>query len=142
MEFDFDQVSQLLGSMSEEELQNLQEAAQSLFGSLGEPPEEPPQEEPLYQKKERRGYSGGAGNNQPGGGFGDFSSMFTPEMLAKLAVLMQKMNGRDKRSDLILALKPHLSHQRQHRAEQAVQMMKMMDLLPLLRETMRSGGGA
>ena len=60
--------------------------------------------------------------------------MFTPEMLAKLTALMQHMNRRDPRTDLILALKPHLSPRRRQRAEQAVQMMKMLELLPALQE--------
>jgi len=62
--------------------------------------------------------------------------MFTPEMLAKLSKMMQRMNGRDPRTDLILALRPHLSRRRQQRAEQAIQMMKMLTMLPALQETM------
>ncbi|MDR3313214.1 MAG: hypothetical protein LBS96_02010 [Oscillospiraceae bacterium] len=134
MDFDFDQISDMLGNMSEEELHNLQEAAQSLFGAFGGgEPEEPPGAPP-----------GGQQQNAPGGGFGGFGGfgdMFTPELLAQLSRLMQRMNGHDPRSDLILALKPHLSRKRQRRAEQAVQMMKMMDLLPALRETVLGGGG-
>ncbi len=133
MDFDFDQISQMLGNMSEEELQNLQEAAQSLFGAFGGEPEEPPEEPP---DPHRSGNGSGGGF---GGGFGDVSSMFTPELLAQLSRLMQQMNRRDPRSDLILALRPHLSSKRQRRAEQAVQMMKMMDLLPMLRGTILGG---
>jgi len=130
MDFDFNQISDMLGSMSDEELQNLQDAAQSLFASFGG------EEEPAQETRQGTGYK----SQQSGGGFGggaDFGSMFTPEMLAKLSQLMQRMNGRDARTDLIMALKPHLSHRRQHRAEQAMQMMKMLELLPTLQETMR-----
>ena len=131
MDFDFDQIGQMLGSMSEEDLQNLQEAAQSLFGAFGGGPEEPP------------GEPAGApqATAPPQAGFGDMFSMFTPELLAQLSRLMGQMNRRDPRSDLILALKPHLSNRRQHRAEQAVQMMKMMDMLPMLRETVLGSKG-
>ena len=120
MDFDFDQISEMLGSMSEEEMQNLQDAAQSLFSSFGGAGDAGP-EEPRQQS----GYDGG------------FGSMFTPEMLARLSQIMQRMNVRDPRTDLILALKPHLSRRRQHRCEQAVQMMKMLELLPTLQEAMR-----
>ena len=119
MDFDFGQVSELLGSMSEEELQNLQEAAQSLFSQLGgeqEGPEPPP---------------------APGSGDA-FGGMFTPELLAKLTQVMGKMNTRDPRTDLILALRPHLSRRRQKRAEQAVQMMRMLELLPSLQNVMHN----
>jgi len=126
MDFDFGQVSELLGSMSEEELQNLQEAAQSLFSQLGgENPE---------------GAQENAGPSPTGpGGFGDAfgAGMFTPELLAKLTQIMGRMNTHDPRTDLILALRPHLSRRRQKRAEQAVQMMKMLDLLPALQGAMK-----
>ncbi|MDR0531464.1 MAG: hypothetical protein LBG83_05305 [Oscillospiraceae bacterium] len=127
MDLDFSQISEMLGNMSEDELQNLQEAAQSLFASFGGGDEDesgcpPPQEE------ESGGAGGWAGAN--------FSAMFTPELLARLAQIMQRMNTRDPRTDLIMALKPHLSRRRQHRAEQAVQMMKMLELLPALQGAM------
>jgi len=125
MEFDFDQVSDMLGNMSEEELENLQAAAQSLFSSFGSD-----EQEPSDHRQD-------SGSNFGGGSDGGFGSMFTPEMLAKLSQLMQRMNCRDPRTDLIMALKPHLSHRRQHRAEQAVQMMKMLELLPTLQEAMK-----
>ncbi|MCL2107065.1 MAG: hypothetical protein FWH26_08435 [Oscillospiraceae bacterium] len=130
MEFDFNQVSELLGSMNEEELQHLQEAAQSLFGSMGGEqgwPNEP--SEPFEE--------GGGQESASSFGFGDAFSGITPELLEKLTRLMQQMNRRDPRSDLILALKPHLSRKRQKRAEQAMQMMRMLEILPMLQETMR-----
>ena len=135
MDFDFGQVSELLGSMSEEELQNLQEAAQSLFSQLG---------------NEEEGERGDAGASGASGGFGGFGSdafggsggfgagMFTPELLAQLTKIMGSMNTHDPRTDLILALRPHLSRRRQKRAEQAVQMMRMLDLLPALQGAMRN----
>jgi len=124
MDFDFGQVSELLGSMSEEELHNLQEAAQSLFSQLG------------GETGEETRESAGPSPAGPGG-FGDVSSMFTPELLGKLTQIMGRMNTHDPRTDLILALRPHLSRRRQKRAEQAVQMMKMLDLLPALQGAMK-----
>ena len=119
MDFDFGQVSELLGSMSEEELHNLQEAAQSLFSQLGGEDDAQPQ-------APSPGFGGGA------------DGMFTPELLAQLTQIMGRMNTRDPRTDLILALRPHLSRRRQRRAEQAVQMMKMLDLLPALQGAMKN----
>ena len=121
MDFDFDQISDMLGSMSEDELQNLQDAAQSLFSSFG--------------AGEEAGGSQAAGFG--GQSAGDAGGMFTPELLAKLSRMMSRMNGRDHRTDLILALKPHLSRRRQQRADQAIQMVKMITLLPALQETMK-----
>ena len=130
MDFDFGQVSELLGSMSEEELQNLQEAAQSLFSQLGGENEDKAQE------------NAGPSPTGPGGfgeafGNGGAAAMFTPELLARLTQIMGRMNTHDPRTDLNLALRPHLSRRRQKRAEQAVQMMKMLDLLPALQGAMK-----
>jgi len=127
MDFDFGQVSELLGSMSEEELHNLQEAAQSLFSQIGGEGE-------AQQAGDAPPSSGGFEGF--GGAFG--AGTFTPELLAQLTKIMGSMNTRDPRTDLILALRPHLSRRRQKRAEQAVQMMKMLDLLPALQNTMRN----
>jgi len=133
MDFDFGQVSELLGSMSEEELQNLQEAAQSLFSQLGG--EEGAQgEAPPPGANGFGGFDAGAFGGSGGAGAG----MFTPELLARLTKIMGSMNTRDPRTDLILALRPHLSRRRQKRAEQAVQMMRMLDLLPALQGAMRN----
>ena len=130
MDFDFGQVSELLGSMSEEELNNLQEAAQSLFSQLGAEggdAQTPPSAAP-----------GGSDSSGGSDAFGGASGMFTPELLAKLTQIMGRMHTRDPRTDLILALRPHLSRRRQKRAEQAVQMMKMLDLLPALQNAMHN----
>ena len=135
MDLDFSQISDMLGNMSEDELQNLQEAAQSLFSSFGGDTsggdsygDGSQGEDSPYQEHNQRSANGYTQ---------DFGAMFTPELLGRLSQIMQRMNSRDPRTDLILALKPHLSRRRRHRAEQAVQMMKMMELLPTLQEAMR-----
>ena len=40
----------------------------------------------------------------------------------------------DKRTHLLLALKPHLSKERRHRVDRAVSFLQIADLLPLLKE--------
>ena len=136
MDFDFGQVSELLGSMSEEELQNLQEAAQSLFSQLGG------EEDGGAPSSNAGGFAGfggfvGQSGADASGGAGAFGG-FSPELLAQLTKIMGSMNSRDPRTDLILALRPHLSRRRQKRAEQAVQMMRMLDLLPALQGAMKN----
>ena len=130
MDFDFAQVSQLLENMSPEEMDNLQQMAQSLFASSGgdshnEPDGHSGEAEGSAYADTTRGSPAGGGFNMP------------PELLAKLAQLMGQMNRRDPRTDLILALKPHLSEHRRQRADQAAQMMKMLELLPTLQEALR-----
>jgi len=131
VDLDFSQISDMLGNMSEDELQNLQEAAQSLFSSFGGEMPGGDDSQCGGSPYQERGPHSANGYTQ------DFGAMFTPELLGRLSQIMQRMNSRDPRTDLILALKPHLSRRRRHRAEQAVQMMKMMELLPTLQEAMR-----
>ncbi|MCL2445626.1 MAG: hypothetical protein FWD06_02525 [Oscillospiraceae bacterium] len=121
---DFDQISSMLGNMSDDELQNLQDAAQSLFSSFGQTDGGSTHQQEDSHDTFNTGHSA-AGN------------MFTPEMLARLSTMMQRMHARDPRTDLIMALKPHLSRQRQQRADQAAQMMKMFALLPELQHVMK-----
>lgn len=54
----------------------------------------------------------------------------------KLMNIFSALNGRqnDKRSALLLALKPHLSSDRQERVEKAVKLLKLASLIPVLKE--------
>ena len=56
--------------------------------------------------------------------------------IGKIMGLMSAFNSRqsDRRSDLRLALKPHLSAERQERVDKAVRLLKIAALLPLLKE--------
>ncbi|MDR1464369.1 MAG: hypothetical protein LBJ11_03595 [Oscillospiraceae bacterium] len=129
MDFDFDQIGEMLQNMSAEDLQSLQETAQSLFGAFGGP--EAPSPEPDAQPKEK------GGQRTASGGFSDVTSMLTPELLAKLSQMMRMMNQKDPRTELISALKPHLSHRRQKRADEAMRMMQMMQMMPMLQDQLR-----
>lgn len=105
MDFSMDNIADLLGNLSDADLDALKQTAESLFGDAGSA--KPP----------------------PKSDFGGIS----PEMIAKLGRLMQSMQGaQDKRSELIAALKPYLSTPRQKRADEAMQMLRLLDLLPLL----------
>lgn len=46
-----------------------------------------------------------------------------------------KNNGNDNRSQLLLALRPHLSIERQERVDKAIKLLRLVSLLPLLKES-------
>ncbi|MBE6727260.1 MAG: hypothetical protein E7562_01280 [Ruminococcaceae bacterium] len=46
-----------------------------------------------------------------------------------------KAGGEDDRTRLLLALKPHLSEERQRRVDTAVKILRVIDLLPALKES-------
>lgn len=56
--------------------------------------------------------------------------------LAAVARMMSllKNRGDDDRVRLLLALRPHLSEEKQRRVDSAVKMLKLLDMAPLLRE--------
>lgn len=57
------------------------------------------------------------------------------DMLMKAKTIFEKMNNtKSKNADLIMALKPHLTPDKQNRADQALRILKLFEVLPLLRE--------
>jgi len=78
-----------------------------------------------------------SGENGEGGGF-DFNSAFENvdvDRLLKMAELFSKLNQNDANTDLLMALKPHLSPERQNKVDTAVKLSRMMSLMPFLRES-------
>lgn len=113
-----DGINDILSSLSDEDIENLMNAAAELFGSQGEseaPP--PPSAAPDISKL--------LGNAQ---------------MMAKLASIMGAMNRTDSRTRLIEALKPLLSEHRRRRADEAMQIIKLLDILPTLTQFMGGDG--
>lgn len=57
------------------------------------------------------------------------------QMMLKAKQIFEKMNNTSsKNADLILALKPHLSAESQHKADQAIRILKLFDILPYLKD--------
>lgn len=102
-----DSLSDILSSLSAEDINSLKSIADSLFSSDGQPKE----------------------NSS-----NDFMSGLNPEMLMKISSIMSMMNSQsgNERFKLIEALKPNLSRQRQKKADEAMQMLKIMEIIPLL----------
>ena len=103
-----DNISDIIASLSDDDINSLKQTAASLFGDKQE------------EKKEENSAF-------------DFSGI-TPEMIGKITKLMGIMNSSSAspRCDLIRALKPLLSQDKRKRADEAMQIMKLMDILPML----------
>ena len=65
-----------------------------------------------------------------GGIFGDID----PEMLIKLISVFSQLNERDKNTDLLLALKPHLRVENRPKVDNAVQIMKLITIMGALND--------
>jgi len=107
---DMNDISDILGKLSPEDMDSIMQKAQSIFGTG--------QKEP---KKEE--------DNSP-----DMDSFLNPEMILKLSQMMSALNKRDKKADLIIALKPLLSSDKQKKADEAIQMLKLLSILPMLQQ--------
>ena len=72
----------------------------------------------------------------------DFSSTFEEggidpiQMANIMGIISQlKARGNDDRSQLLLALKPHLSAPRREKVDTALKLLKIIDLLPVLKDS-------
>lgn len=62
---------------------------------------------------------------------------FMPDMnmMMKLTSLAGAMNGQDKNTELLLALRPHLSHEAQQRLDRAVKLLKLISVYEAAKES-------
>ena len=121
-------LSNLINSLSPDDIQSLQSVAQSLFGGQnqgGQQAEPTQQNTPLPT----------AGQNGAAEALGALSGI-DPAMMKKLSAIMGAMNcgGNDSRTAFIAALKPLLSPERRHKADEALRMMRLLEMLPILRD--------
>lgn len=98
----------IISSLSAQDIENLKEVAQSVFGG-----------------EERKGES-----DSP---LPDLSSI-DPKMLGKITSVMSMLNKKDSRVELISALKPFLSSSRQVKADEAMKIIRLIELIPILKE--------
>ena len=103
-----DNISDILSSLSEQDIENLKQTAAALFSQANQ---EQPKDNDL------------------------FSSLGADaQMISKISGIMQTLNRQDSRCDLLRALKPLLKPERQHRADEAIRLLKIVSMLPALRE--------
>lgn len=109
-----DNLENIINSLSQSDMEQLSDLAQTFMGTPGE------------DKKESSG-----NQNQPQQGFD-----FDPAMLTKIMKLMSKLSAQrdDRRCELLRALKPLLSPEKQKKTDEAINMLKILSLLPLIDE--------
>jgi hypothetical protein len=114
-----DNLNDIIANLTNDDIENLKAAAQSIFGNSEPSPEPPP-----------------VNNAMP-----DLSALLgNVQMMEKLTRIMGAMNKQDSRADLIKALKPLLSEKRRKRADEAMQLLRLFDLLPMITELMGGDG--
>lgn len=106
-------ISSILSSLSEDDIERLKVTAQQFFGSSEEP-----------KKNEAPPQSG-------------FEMPFDPKLISGVAKISGMMNENDEKSNFILALKPLLSEGRRKKADDAVMMLKFMKIINMMQENGR-----
>lgn len=128
-----DNIQDILNGLSPEDMASLQSMADAMFGgSMPTPNQTPPQQATQNHS---------AGEKPKQGAGPDLFSGMNPEMFQTISQIMQAMQKKDNRSDLIQALKPFLGQDRRKRADQALQMIRMMEMLPMLQQGLGMDAG-
>ncbi len=105
-----------------ESLKQLSELAQMLTSEEGS------------NDSEQQGSTGD--KNESGAGTdGLFSGGFDFSSLMKLQEIMGAVTQKDKNTELLIALKPHLSEERQEKVDKALKLMKMIAVWNILKES-------
>ena len=115
-------ISSLLSSLSQEDIEKLKATAQQFFGSGDNKTEEQPQ-----SGKERESKAESVLPEIP----------FDPKIISGVAKFSQMMNESDEKSAFIMSLKPLLSEPRRKKADDAVMMLKFFRIISLLQENGR-----
>lgn len=110
-------LSSILNSLSESDIENLKKTAESIFGN----------------KSSAEGASPSitSGSNALNGllntGLPDMS------VITKLSPVINELTKPDERASFIAALKPMLKPERQKKADEAVKLLKLLSLIPILK---------
>lgn len=57
------------------------------------------------------------------------------DMMLKMTTLAGAMNSQDKNTELLMALRPHLSEQGQHRLDRAIKILKLISVYEMAKES-------
>lgn len=110
-----DSINDILSSLTPDDIKNLKDTAESIFGSGGMPQAD----------------TSPQGFDMP---------PIDPEMFSKIGKIMSALNSDGgKRCRLIEALKPNLSPKKQKKADEAMQIIKIMEIMPLMSDFMNKG---
>lgn len=116
-----DNLNDIIANLTPSDINMLKGVAQSILGGENADGAEP--------KEEVRPAAALPNANPLGLGQEDF------KMMMKAKTIFDKMNSAsNKNTDLILALKPHLSPENRNKADTAVKILKLFDILPLLKD--------
>ncbi len=112
----FDNLENIINSLSQSDIEQLSNLAEAFSGG-----DKKQENTASKQKQEEKD---------------DIPFSFDPQTIAKIMKIMNKLSSKpqDPRCDLLTALKPMLSKDRQKKADEAINMLRILSLLPMLGE--------
>ena len=113
-------ISSLLSSLSEDDIQKLKNTASQIFGES-------------TSREETENKQADFSKNSPFAGFNGIDA----NMLGSVAKFSSMLSEPDDRCNFILALKPLLSENRRNKADDAVMMLKFMKIISAMQENGR-----
>ena len=114
----------------EESVKQLSELAQMLMTETASGQESGETEESSSNDNDSSGEN--AESSEDGGAF---SGGFDLGALMKLQGIMGAMTQKDKNSELLLALKPHLREERQEKVDKAIKMLKLLAVWNIIKDS-------
>ncbi len=117
-DFNPDAISDILSTLSSDDVENLSKIAEQFFSSEGSS-------------------SGKAKEERHSSGFPCFDGLnFDADSMMKIMRLLNRMKNQpeDSRIRFLYALKPMLTKRRHHKIDEAVEILRIISILPLLRE--------
>lgn len=120
-----DNLNDLISNLSADDINMLKGVAASILGDDGS------SDAPNQKNGESNGHSqlSKVSQNPLGLNADDFN------MMMKAKSIFDKMNSTsNKNTDLIMALKPHLSPENRNKADTAIKILKLFEVLPLLKD--------
>lgn len=119
-----DNINDIISSLSDDDINMLKGVASSILGG------DTAQEQKNNSPNNIHGSSNTENNSNALG-----LSQIDFNMIMKAKNIFDKMNSASsKNTDLILALKPHLSPQSREKADQAIKILKLFEVLPYLKD--------
>lgn len=125
-------INDIISGLSQDDIEMLKGVAQSILGGDGEHNQAAQSGDAAQSTRQSAGKNAPPVQNLPAQ-LGISSADLN--MMMKAKKIFDKMNSAsDKNTDLIMALKPHLSPENRNKADTAIKILRLFDALPYLKE--------
>lgn len=127
-----DNINDIISGLSQDDIEMLKGVAQSILGGDGEQNQAAQSVDAAQSTRQSAVKNAPPVQNLPAQ-LGISSADLN--MMMKAKKIFDKMNSAsDKNTDLIMALKPHLSPENRNKADTAIKILRLFDALPYLKE--------